>query len=84
MRFVDTNVLLYAVSALSQEEAGKSAAVLSHLLRQGNLSLLCPCRYCKSSTHQATRSTSPVRLAITHEQALEFIESGPAVSPFSR
>ncbi len=46
MRFVDTNVLLYAVSALS-EEAGKSDRALA-LLRQGNWP--CPCRYCKSST----------------------------------
>ena len=69
MRFVDTNVLLYAVSALS-EEAGKSDPALA-LLRQGNLAL--SVQVLQEFYYQATRPSR--QAAITHEQALEFIES---------
>ena len=69
MRFVDTNVLLYAVSALS-EEAGKSDRALA-LLRQGNLAL--SVQVLQEFYYQATRPSR--QAAITHEQALEFIES---------
>ncbi len=69
MRFVDTNVLLYAVSALS-EEAGKSDRALA-LLRQGDLAL--SVQVLQEFYYQATRPSR--QAAITHEQALEFIES---------
>ena len=69
MRFVDTNVLLYAVSALS-EDAGKRLRALS-LLEAEDLAL--SVQVLQEFYHQATR---PSRLgAITQEEALQFIES---------
>ena len=69
MRFVDTNVLLYAVSALS-EDAGKRLRALS-LLEAEDLAL--SVQVLQEFYHQSTR---PSRLgAITQEEALQFIES---------
>ncbi len=69
MRFVDTNVLLYAVSALS-EDADKRLRALN-LLTAGDLAL--SVQVLQEFYHQATR---PSRLgAITQDQALRFIES---------
>ncbi len=69
MRFVDTNVLLYAVSALS-EDADKRLHALN-LLTAGDLAL--SVQVLQEFYHQATR---PSRLgAITQDQALRFIES---------
>ncbi|MCY3738441.1 MAG: PIN domain-containing protein [Gemmatimonadaceae bacterium] len=68
MRFVDTNVLLYAVSALS-EDADKRLRAL-RLLEAEDLAL--SVQVLQEFYHQATRST---RLgAITQEHALEFIQ----------
>ncbi len=68
MRFVDTNVLLYAVSALS-EDADKRLRALS-LLEAEDLAL--SVQVLQEFYHQATRSS---RLgAITQEHALEFIQ----------
>ena len=69
VRFVDTNVLLYAVSALS-EDADKRLRALN-LLNTGDLAL--SVQVLQEFYHQATRSN---RLgAITQNHALEFIES---------
>ena len=68
MRFVDTNVLLYAVSALS-EDADKRLRALSLL---GAEDLALSVQVLQEFYHQATRST---RLGtITQEHALEFIQ----------
>lgn len=69
MRFVDTNVLLYAVSALS-EDANKRLKALE-LLNTNDLAL--SVQVLQEFYHQATRSTR--RGAITHEHALRLIES---------
>ncbi len=69
VRFVDTNVLLYAVSALS-EDADKRLRALS-LLNTGDLAL--SVQVLQEFYHQATRSNRPG--AITQDHALEFIES---------
>ena len=69
MRFVDTNVLLYAVSALS-EDADKRLRALD-LLDTADLAL--SVQVLQEFYHQATR---PGRAgALTRAQALEFIES---------
>ena len=65
VRLVDTNVLLYAVSALS-EDADKRLRALN-LLTTGELALL------QEYYHQATRASRPG--AITQDHALQFIES---------
>lgn len=69
MRFADTNVLVYAVSALS-EDADKRRRALE-LLNEGELAISVQVLqefYCQS--------TRPSRKAsITQEQALRFIES---------
>ncbi len=69
MRFVDTNVLLYAVNTLS-EEADKSHRALA-LLNEGNLAL--SVQVLQEFYHQATRPSRPA--VITPARALEFIES---------
>jgi len=69
VRFVDTNVLLYAVSALS-EDADKRLRALS-LLNTGDLAL--SVQVLQEFYHQAMRSNRPG--AITQDHALEFIES---------
>lgn len=68
-RFVDTNVLLYAVSALS-EEADKRICALN-LLTTGDLAL--SVQVLQEFYHQATRASRPG--AITQDHALQFIES---------
>ena len=69
VRFVDTNVLLYAVSALS-EDADKRLRALN-LLTTGDLAL--SVQVLQEFYHQATRTS---RLgAITQDHALQFIES---------
>ena len=69
MRFVGTNVLLYAVSALS-EDADKRLRTLN-LLNTGDLAL--SVQVLQEFHHQATRSN---RLgAISQDHTLEFIES---------
>ena len=69
MRFVDTNVLLYAVSTLA-EEADKSHRALA-LLNEGNLAL--SVQVLQEFYHQATGPSRPA--AVTPARALEFIES---------
>ena len=69
MRFVDTNVLLYAVSALA-EDARKRERALA-LLKEGDLAL--SVQVLQEFYYQATRPGRPA--AITPEQALRFIES---------
>ena len=69
MRLVDTNVLLYAVSALS-EDANKRLRALE-LLRSGDLAL--SVQVLQEFYHQATRPTRPG--AISSLQALGFIDS---------
>lgn len=69
VRFVDTNVLLYAVSALS-EEADKRICALN-LLTTGDLAL--SVQVMQEFYHQATRASRPG--AITQDHALQFIES---------
>lgn len=69
MRFVDTNVLLYAVSALSEDADKRQRAII--LLDTADLAL--SVQVLQEFYHQATR---PGRAgALTRAQALEFIES---------
>lgn len=69
MRFVDTNVLLYAVSALA-EDARKRERALA-LLKEGGLAV--SVQVLQEFYYQATRPGRPA--AITPDQALGFIES---------
>ncbi len=69
MRFVDTNVLLYAVSALA-EDARKRERALA-LLKEGDLAV--SVQVLQEFYYQATRPGRPG--AITPGQALRFIES---------
>ena len=69
MRFVDTNILLYAVSSLT-EDVHKRERALS-LLKEGDLAV--SVQVLQEFYYQATRPTRPA--AITPIQALGFIES---------
>ncbi len=69
MRFVDTNVLLYAVSALT-EDATKRGPALA-LLKEGDLAV--SVQVLQEFYYQATRPSRPA--AITAVQALRFLES---------
>ena len=69
MRFVDTNVLLYAVSRAPEEE-GK-AAVARELLRRRDLAL--SVQVLQEFYVQATRQTRADRLR--HDQAVRLVES---------
>ena len=69
MRFVDTNVLLYAVSALSEDVNKRRRAL--ELIREPDLAI--SVQVLQEFYHQSTRTNRPG--AITHEQALLFIES---------
>ena len=69
MRFVDTNVLLYAVSNLSGEADKRRSAV--DLLNESDLAL--SVQVLQEFYYQATRPSRPA--ALTHDQALRFIES---------
>ena len=69
MRFVDTNVLLYAVSALSEDAYKRRRAIA--LLNASDLAL--SVQVLQEFYHQSTRATR--REAITPEHALQFIES---------
>ncbi len=68
MRFVDTNVLLYAVSKVS-EEASKRSRALEVLAEQD---LAVSVQVLQEFYHQATRPTRPGRLS--HDEALRFLE----------
>ena len=69
MRFVDTNVLLYAVSAESEQSGKRDRAIA--LLTESDLAI--SVQVLQEFYHQATR---PGRLAaLTPEQALSFIQS---------
>ncbi len=68
MRFVDTNVLIYAVSAAPEERDKRRAA--HDLLYREDLAL--SVQVLQEFYHQATRSSRPHPL--THAQALRFIE----------
>ena len=69
MRFVDTNVLLYAVSALSEDTNKRRRAL--ELIREPDLAI--SAQVLQEFYYQSTRPSR--RWAITHEQALRFIES---------
>ncbi len=69
MRFVDTNVLIYAVSPAPSETAKQLLA--RKLLDTGGLAL--SVQVLQEFYHQATRPSRPG--AIDREQALRFIES---------
>lgn len=69
VRFVDTNILLYAVSALSDDSAKRSRAL--SLLEHGNLAL--SVQVIQEFYVQATRLSRPD--ALTSEQALRFLEA---------
>lgn len=69
MRFVDTNILLYASSALA-EGAHKRRRALE-LLREGDLAL--SVQVLQEFYYQSTRPSRQAR--ITHEQALSFLGS---------
>ncbi len=69
MRFVDTNVLIYAVSP-SPEETEKRSSTQA-LLDEGNLCL--SVQVLQEFYNQVTRPTRDVPL--THEQAMEFLDS---------
>ena len=69
MRFVDTNVLLYAVSNLPGEAGKRRSAV--DLLNERDLAI--PVQVLQEFYYQATHPNRPAPL--THDQALRFIES---------
>ncbi len=69
MRFVDTNILLYAVSALSEDTHKRRRAVA--LLNSNDLAL--SVQVLQEFYHQSTRASR--REAITSEHALQFIET---------
>ena len=68
MRFLDTNVLLYALSA-SSEGSGKRLIAIE-LLSADDLAV--SVQVLQEFYHEATRPTRPG--AITHDRALRFIE----------
>lgn len=68
MRFVDTNVLLYAASKVS-EDASKRSRALEVLAEQD---LAVSVQVLQEFYHQATRPTRPDRLS--HDEALRFLE----------
>ena len=67
MRFVDTNVLLYAVSAPTEDATKRRRAL--ELLRGSDLAV--SVQVFQEFYHQATRSTRPSRL--THGDAVAFL-----------
>ena len=69
VRFVDTNILLYAVSALSEDSAKRDRAL--SLLEDGDLAL--SVQVIQEFYVQATRPSRPD--ALTAEQALRFLEA---------
>ncbi len=73
MRFVDTNVLLYAISSLTEDAERRERAVA--LLKEGDLAI--SVQVLQEFYHQATRPSRPN--AITSVQALGFID---AISAF--
>ena len=68
MRFVDTNVLLYAASILPEEEAKRRRA--RKLLTEPDLAV--SVQVLQEFYHQATRATRPGRLS--EDEALRFLE----------
>ncbi|MCY4572683.1 MAG: PIN domain-containing protein [Gemmatimonadetes bacterium] len=68
MRFVDTNVLLYAASILPEEEAKRLRA--RELLAEPNLAV--SVQVLQEFYHQATRATRPGRLS--DEDAVRFLD----------
>lgn len=69
MRFVDTNVLLYAVSRAAEEEA--KATIARQLLRRPDLAL--SVQVLQELYVQATRESRPDPLR--HDQAVRLVES---------
>ena len=69
MRFVDTNVLIYAISAPDEDNRKRTIAL--ELLGEGDLAI--SVQVLGEFYTQATRRSR--QGAITHEQALKFIES---------
>ena len=69
MRFVDTNVLLYAISSLAADVEKRERAVA--LLREGDLAI--SVQVLQEFYYQATRPNRPN--TITSVQALGFIDS---------
>lgn len=69
MRFVDTNVLIYAVSSLNQDAAKHRRAL--DLLNEEDYSV--SVQVLQEFYYQATRPSRPG--AISHSEALQFIES---------
>lgn len=69
VRFVDTNILLYAVSALSEDSAKRGRALA--LLEDGDLAL--SVQVIQEFYVQATRPSRPD--ALTSQQALRFLEA---------
>ena len=68
MRFVDTNVLIYAVTPSPQEEEKRRTA--QDLLSRDDLAL--SVQVLQEFYHQVTRPSRPH--ALTHAQAMDFIE----------
>lgn len=69
MRFVDTNVLIYAVSKLPEESEKRRTA--TSLLEQSDLVL--STQVLQEFYYQATRVSRPG--ALTHAEAVEYIDS---------
>lgn len=69
VRFVDTNILLYAVSALSEDSAKRGCALA--LLEDGDLAL--SMQVIQEFYVKATRPSRPD--ALTSKQALRFLEA---------
>ena len=71
MRFVDTNVLLYAVSKIPEESDKRSTAI--SLLQQSASDITLSAQVLQEFSHQATRASRPG--ALTHTEAVEYVHS---------
>ena len=71
MRFVDTNVLLYAVSKIPEESDKRRTAI--SLLQQSASDIALSAQVLQEFSHQATRASRPG--ALTHTEAVEYVYS---------
>ena len=71
MRFVDTNVLLYAVSKIPEESDKRRTAI--SLLQQSASDIALSAQVLQEFSHQAIRASRPG--ALTHTEAVEYVYS---------
>ena len=71
MRFVDTNVLLYAVSKTPEESDKRNTAV--SLLQQSPSEIALSAQVLQEFSYQSTRASRPG--ALTHAEAVDYVRS---------